>query len=225
MRTVLHGTMYNGIRLSQSKKNYQGFYVEILQVIELLLQNMIRRHSEVFFIRFDLRYPAGSSLIYPNNNDLVKKFSEALVLHCKRKKYDPKYLWVRELSEKSGQFHYHFILLLNADHIQNAYELILDYATKLWQRCLGIEDGKGLVQLTESTENNYYYDDSYGGVKIRRYDKSFQRVYAKCFEIASYLAKRFSKGSSPCYVNEIGHSKMLGINQLMKRASAGKFIF
>lgn len=219
MRTVLHGTMYNGIRLSRSKKNYQGFYVEILQMIELLLKDMIRRHSEVFFVRFDLRYPAGSSSIYPNNNDLVKKFVEAFIRKCKRKKCDPKYLWVRELSKKSGQFHYHFILLLNADHIQNAYELIFDYATKLWQRCLGIEDGKGLVQLAESTENNYYYDDRYGGVKIRRYDKkNYQRVYEKCFEIASYLAKRFSKGSSPCYVNEIGHSKMLYIDRLMQRA-------
>jgi hypothetical protein len=207
MRSVFIGNTYNGNALSESCKNNQGFYVEILQAIKLLLEEMINRHSSVFFVRFDLTYPAGSSLRYPDNNDLVSKFSETLALYCKRKGYDPRYLWVRELSV-TGQIHYHFMLLLNGNVIQNAHSLILGYATKLWQHYLGIEDGKGLVHLCRSKENSCYYDDLYGGVKIKRKDPHFQQVYEKCYEIASYLAKRYSKEGSPAYTNRFRCSRL-----------------
>jgi hypothetical protein len=129
------------------------------------------------------------------------------MLYCKRKKYDPRYLWTRELSS-TGQYHYHFILLLNGSRIQNANILILEKATQSWQRCLGIENGQGLVDLCISQYKNYYYDDRYGGVRIRRNDPNLQPIYGACFQVASYLAKRYSKGSSPAYVNETGHSKL-----------------
>lgn len=123
------------------------------------------------------------------------------MVHCKRRKYDPKYLWVRESSE-TGQPHYHIMILLNSDIIQNAYGL-LGKATELWGRSLNIEDASGLVHLCLADEN-----DRYGGVKIIRNDPGFQQVYDKCFERASYLAKCYSKGNSPGYVKEFACSRM-----------------
>jgi len=208
MRKVFAGNEYNGKPLSESSKKSQGFYEEILQETESLFGNMIERHSSVFFVRFNLTYPSGSTLMYPNNNDLVSRFSETLRLYCKRHGYDPRYLWVRETSPETGQAHYHFMLLLNGNVIQNAHPLILDYAIKLWQRCLDIEDGKGLVHLSRSREYDCYYDDKYGGVKIRRKDPNFQQIYEKCYQVASYLAKRYSKESLPPYVNRFGSSRI-----------------
>jgi len=208
MRKVFTGNEYNGKPLSESKKNGKGFYDEILQATESLFVNMINRHSSVFFVRFDLTYPSGSSSSYPDNNDLVSTFSETLMLYCKRHGYDPKYLWVRETSPETGQTHYHFMLLLNGNLIQNAHQLILGYAINLWQHYLGIEDGKGLVHLSRSNDNDCYYDDQYGGVKIMRKDPFFQQVYEKCYQVASYLAKRYSKEGLPPHVNGFGSSRI-----------------
>ena len=207
MRKVFDGNMYNGHELNNSCKCHKGYYSEILDYIKILLDDMINRHSSVFFVRFDLTYPACSSSLYPNNNDLVSKFSETFMLYCNRHGYDPKYIWVRELSG-TGQIHYHFMLLLNGNIIQKAHPLILGYATKLWQNYLGIENGKGLVELCDSEGKYYFYDDKYGGVKIKRKDPHFQQIYAKCYQVASYLAKRYSKVGLPPHVNGFGCSRI-----------------
>jgi len=202
MRNVFSGNTYNGYDLSYSEKNDQGFYREILQASELLFNDMTMRHGKVFFSMFVLKYPAGSASFYPNDNSLLSRFIEALTLYCKRKKVDPRYLWVRECSD-TGQPHYHLMLLLNGDLVQNAHG-ILQKATELWQRCLGIEDGKGLVHLC-TTDKDYA---PYGGVKIIRNGQDFQQVQSKCYELASYLAKRYSKGGLPPYVNGFGSSRL-----------------
>ena len=207
MRKVFDGNMYNGHELVNSDKGHQGYYAEILDYIQLLLDGMINRHSSVLFVRFELKYPAGSSSLYPDDNDLVSKFSETFTLYCNRHRYDPKYIWVRELSG-TGQVHYHFMLLLNGNIIQNTHQLILGYATNLWQKYLGIEDGKGLVHLCRSKVYDYFYDDHYGGVKIKRKDPHFQQIYAKCYHVASYLAKCYSKGGAPAHINEFGRSRI-----------------
>ena len=196
MKDVFTGDTYNGYPLSESKKNSEGFRVDILQAIESLFVDMVKRHASVFFVRFDLRFPARSPLRHTGDNALVSRFSELFMLHCKRKKYDPRYLWAREYSKRDN-VHYHFILLLNDDYIQNAHVLIKNKATELWQLCLGIEDNLGLVDLCKTHE----FPD-YGGIKIRRRDPHFQQVFERCYQWASYLAKRYSKGESPGYTNE-----------------------
>jgi hypothetical protein len=202
MRNVFSGNTYNGFNLSSSKKNNKGFYLEILETIQSLFEHMIKRHGKVFFSMFVLKFPAGSASIYPNDNSLLSRFIEALVRHYQRHKCDPSYLWVREVSS-TGQVHYHLILFLNGDLIQNGYG-ILQRATDLWARCLGIEDGQGLVHLCTS-EDDYA---QYGGIKIIRNAPEVQQVLHKCYELASYLAKRFSKGGLPPFVNGFGSSRL-----------------
>jgi hypothetical protein len=202
MRKIFVGDTYNGFPLSGSWKNNNGFFVEVLEAIESLLNYMTNRHGSVFFTMFVMKYPADSGLRYPNDNALLSRFIEALTLHCKRRKFDPKYLWVRETST-TGQFHYHFVLLLDSNYTQNAYG-IHDKAIELWQRCLGIENGKGLVHLCKTVENYA----KYGGIKIKRNDPQLQEVRKKCYELASYLAKCYSKEGLPPYVNGFGCSRL-----------------
>jgi hypothetical protein len=199
MRKVIHGSTYNGYDLNCSWKNHQGYYVEILQALECLLNYMTQKHSRVYFTRFDLTYPANSA--YPNDNVLFSGFLDALIHYYKYKDCDPKYLWVREQST-TGQAHYHLILVLDPKNIYKAWG-ILTKVTQLWQGCLGIENGKGLVQLCPP-EKFVLYE----GVRISRDAKNIQEVLRYCFEWGSYLAKRYSKGESPAYVNQFGCSQI-----------------
>ena len=206
MRNVFSGNTYNGYDLSNSEKNNQGFYAEILQAIGSLFDSMIKRHGKVFFTMFVLKYPAGSAMEYPNDNRLMSRFIEALTLYYKRKMVDPKYLWVREVST-TGQVHYHLTLLLNGDLTQNAHG-ILRKATELWQGCLGIENGNGLVHLCTRDEECAQY----GGIKIVRNALDFNQVLNKCYMLASYFAKCYSKDGFPRYVNGFGSSRLPQIN-------------
>jgi len=202
MRNVFSGNTYNGYDLSNSEKNNQGFYAEILQAIGALFDSMIKRHGKVFFTMFVLKYPSGSASTYPSDNSLLSRFIEALTLYYKRKKVDPTYLWVREVST-TGQVHYHFTILVNGDFVQNGYG-ILQRATELWQRCLCIEDGRGLVHLCKLDKDCAQY----GGIKIVRNDPGVQQVQNKCYMLASYIAKCYSKDALPPYVNGFGSSRL-----------------
>lgn len=208
IRGVHRGNTYKDQALSYSEKGNLGFYVKILDVIEAQFRYMTSRHGKVFFVMFGLNYPAGSCSNYPDNNELLSRFLEALKLHCSRKSLDPHYLWVREKST-TGQIHYHCILLLDGNKIQNAYG-ILEKATALWTMSLGVEDGRGLVHSNFSSNHSAesFYYTPYRGVKIVRADPQFEEVYGRCFQVASYLAKRYSKGEAPPYVNEFGCSRI-----------------
>jgi hypothetical protein len=196
MRKVTKDNIYNGHRLYNASKNNQGFYAEILNAIEMRFNYMIEAHSKVLFTRFDLRYPSGST--YKNDNELVSRFAEALRLYCKRKEYDPQYLWVRELSE-NNQVHYHFMLLMNGNKIQNPYKLIHDYVLNLWKGCLGIQYGEGLV--------HYVYSNQSSGMILRNHPNLKQTIDAY-YQHASYLAKVYSKGNMPAFVNGYGCSRI-----------------
>lgn len=203
MRNVLNSDRYKRYPLSETYKNNEGFYLEILRGIKSLFDYMINKHNQVYFTMFSLRFPSGSMDRYPNDNTIMSNFIEMLIIQCNRRKYDPKYLWVREDSS-TGQYHYHFILLLDGDYIQSAH-IILQMATEIWQKCLGIKNGRGLVQLCKPYSN---IKNQYGnGVKIRRSSTDFQEVYGQCYQLASYLAKCYSKGNLPPYVNGFGRSR------------------
>jgi len=202
MRNIQSWNIYNNHTLNYTNKYNQGYYVEILQAIESLFNNMIQRHNKVLFATFVLKYPANTASQYPDNNVLLSRFIEALVRYYHRHNHDPKYLWVRERSS-TDQIHYHVMILLNANSIQKA-DGIIEYAIAQWQRCLGIDNGRGFVGRCPAWSS----DDRCGAVVIRRNDPYFQQVYGQCFQRASYLGKCYSKGNAPANVNEYGHSRL-----------------
>lgn len=210
MRNVYHGESYNNHTLSYSSKGNQGFFVNILDAIDQRFDCMISRHSKVFFAMFALKYPSGAYSTYPKDNSLVSRFMEAFIRYCRRKGLDPQYVWVREES-KTEQVHYHCILLFNGNLIQNGFG-IHKKATELWARCLNIENGDGLVHshFSKNAYSDYFNKEKYRGKKIIRTDPQFEQIYGKSLEAASYLAKCYSKGNAPPYVNEFGCSRIPG---------------
>lgn len=167
----------------------QGYYQEIIDSINKLLNTMIAKHNKVFFVRFDLTYPQHGN--YPNDNQHLSKFTEGLIRHLNRKKYDPKYLWVREQSS-SINHHYHFIMLLNGNKTQNPYGLF-EKAQSLWGQRLNV-DGSGLVHFGECR-------------MIRRSSPEYKSSLQECMDLASYLAKVYSKGNVAPRVRQMGKSK------------------
>lgn len=202
MRSKFHGSTYNNHPLNISNKNHQGFYTEILEPIDSLMEHMVGKYSQVLFVRFDLTYPANTDFSYQNDNNLFSRFIGSLTRQCKRWGFDPQYLWARELSPHTGQFHYHVMMLLNGRKIQDA-NIIFNHAIKLWNGYFGRDSKGGLVHKCK--EGKYI---QYGGIKIRRNAPDFPQVLDNCFERASYLAKCYTKGQSPAGVNEFGSSRL-----------------
>lgn len=170
--------------------NENGDYAEVQQSIDKLFDVAISRHNKILFIRMDLTF--NEILNYPNDNSLLSRFMEALTLHCKRLGLDPLYLWVRE-QVSSINHHYHVILLLDGNKIQNPHG-IFNKATDLWGNCLDT-NAAGLVH--------------YGShIMIRRNAVGFDHSYHEALNLARYLAKSYSKGSAPKGVREMGMSNL-----------------
>ena len=202
MNTTLHSTSYNGHQLMTSARYEPAFYLPILQNTEALLNDMIARHSQVFVMMLVLKFPYDSHREYQKDNALLSRFLEAFTRNLDRAGYDPKYLWVREESSYD-QVHYHLMIMVNGNKIQDAYGKLLIKAQELWGNCLGV-DGPGYVHHCRTGD----YVNEYGGIKIRRNSPEFQQNYANCFHWASYLAKCSGKENTPSYVNRYGYSRV-----------------
>ena len=171
-------------------KNEKGYYQEVIKATKNLFSTMANKHNKVLPIRLDLTYPQYSD--YPNDKVLLSRFIESLILHCKRKGLDPHYLWVREQAS-SKNHHYHVILLLNGNKIQNPHG-VYNKATELWGKGLNT-DAAGLVH--------------YGThIMIRRNAPDFEQTYHDALSLASYLAKAYSKGNAPKGAREMGMSNL-----------------
>lgn len=209
IRGIFYGDMYNNHELNCSYKGHSGYYVKILDTIERLFNHMVSRHGKVFCFMFELNYPKSYYSNYPENNDLISHFMKKLMIHYNVKlSCNPCYIWARERSD-AGQIHYHCILLLNGNKIRDGHR-VLRKATQIWEKCLGIEDGKGLVHsvFNDKEENDPFYRNQYYGIQLIRCRSEFDIVYNQCFKAASYLAKCFSKGSAPSFANEFGSSRL-----------------
>lgn len=209
IRGIVNGDMYNNHELNCSEKGHLGYYVKILDAIENLFDHMVSKHGKVFFFMFGLSYPKSSYSNYTDNNILLSEFMEDLIRYYKFEMlYDPCYLWARERSD-SGQVHYHCVLLLNGNKIRNGHT-ILRKVTELWGRCLGIENGSGLVHssFNKKEKRDPFYCNKNNGILLIRCSLQFNQLYEQCYKAASYLAKCFSKGSAPRFVNEFGCSRI-----------------
>jgi hypothetical protein len=196
MRKVIFGNTYKGYPLSKTRKKFKGFYVEILDPIIAILESYTERHGRVLFVPLVLKYPAGSSHKYPDDNVLLSQFINSFLRHYRRNGADPEYLWAREYSGED-LLHYHTILLLDLNYTRDPEGVKL-VATELWRRRLGIPKGEGYVHLDPS---NFEY-------KLIRSDYHFQQDLNSCFEQVSYLAKVYDKGEAPPNVNEFGCSRI-----------------
>ena len=197
MKNITYKDTYKGIPIYNSP---EGSSLEILGKTKKLLDTTMRRHNKVNVARCDLSYPA--SLYAPDNNEDMSKTIEYLKLIFKRQKCKLYYIWVRELSS-TGKQHYHLMLLMNGNKIQNPYG-VLQKVNEIWGNRVYTGPAPGLVHFCQPRNErpgNY-------GITIRRESYDCNQKYRECFLAASYLAKVYSKGEAPKRVREYGMSRL-----------------
>ena len=198
--SVNHGPTFNGHPIFVSNRQPLGSYCDILQSIFNLFVFMVKKHNKVLFVRIDITYPAEIRNLGDNNH--ISRFIESFALRFKRRRIDFKYLWVREAVNPDHNPHYHCMFLLDGNKIQNPYGLF-EKATALWEKILGT-GASGLVDYCLGNRGQ----ERNNGVMLCRNSHDFNQKFMDCFYRASYLAKVYSKCSSPKRVREFGLSRM-----------------
>lgn len=210
-QVTTNNSVFNGLTINTGDGNL-FCYTQILQDIFERFNHMTQKHNKVLFIRFDLHFPVD----YHSNggNDevslLFKLFKENLLRHC----IDIQYVWVREQNTISEKPHYHGILLLNGNKVQN-YFPILEKVSKTWGMVLR-QNAVGCVNYC----NNYNGVPVDNGIMIRRPSSlvvgdellrqqyEFNQAYQHCFAWASYLAKVNQKSSTPFGIRRFNSSRI-----------------
>lgn len=207
---ITYGEQYHGHPIMTSKERQLGCKESILQKIDQLMTDMSNRHSKVFFMRYDVRFPQGYD--YPNDNELFSQFQESFIKNRKREGYDPAYIAVRECSREKHQ-HYHVALLLDGHKTQNIHDHI-QTAERLWEKTLnlppkcentGRATSYGLIDDCMRTRQGQPQEN---GVMLRKDDPEYERKYDQCFRRCSYLAKVNQKDSSPKHQRELFSSRI-----------------
>jgi len=191
------------------ERHYQGLPVmvqkgplirEYLEMLHNTTKHALDEHSRVFAVRFDLRLPDGKPL--PEDaftNQTIQRFIEslkAMINHARAKSKQAlrwahdtsvRYVWAREISQKNGKPHHHFVLLLNKDAYCTLGSFSLD-ADNMYSRIHGAWASALRLPFVES----------YGLVHIPqnaqyKLDRLNQGELNKFFERASYLCKVATK--------------------------------
>lgn len=169
---------------------YRGFSVQVshgplvVQYLDSLLNAISLAQAEssrVFAVRLDLRFSDNLGLIDNTmENEVIRKFIESLkakldwrdrqTLKNKGRvnSHRLRYVWARETGPKSGNLHYHLVLLLNGD----AYRSIGDFSDsgvrclysrvrEAWASAIGLsyERATGLVTVPSKASWMLHRDD------------------------------------------------------------------
>lgn len=185
---------------------------DILSRIDAMHDYMTEKHNKVFSARFDVRFPAS----YPSSEaDIEKKistFSRRLKEHYDNRGIDLAYLWVRE-QVSSTHPHYHFSVLVDGVKVQSTYGLH-QQAERAWKNALKT-DQDGLIDHCNHSRDGR---TSLNGTMIRRASSKangdelkgqqvqFEKNINYSKDMASYLAKAYSKDKAPRKAHDFGGS-------------------
>jgi len=171
---------------------------------------MIAQHCKVLFVRFDLRFPAGT--VHNGSNTEVAQCMKELTGYYNYHGVATRYIWVRE-QWSSDAPHYHVMMLLNGSRVQNPMG-VWAKAADLWSRITN-----GPHALLHQCRQEHVGQVTSGCIMIRRpsgaaighdllaQKSAFEAAYREALECGAYLAKDFSKGKTPFRVREYGASR------------------
>ncbi len=181
-RNTIIGHQFKNKEILEFKHKNIGMDTQILEVIDDHLEDALERHSKVFVVRFDVRFPED------NSNKSFSRFQAEFMRKERRAGYDPAYVAVREVGEQEGHPHYHEVLLVNGNRSQSIQKHIAN-ANAAMNLTLGIEGNEptGFVHSSTCTTGPLR-----NGIMIKR-DALFSDDENDAFRQASYLAKESQK--------------------------------
>ena len=197
--------------------------IPILKRIESHMDDMLARHKDVYFFRFDIRYPQGYAA--PSDNRQFCAFQADYVKGLQRENYDVRYVAVREQENSSNQ-HYSEIVLVNVSPdpkgVVSKPELkpFIDSAEKIWERKLGLppvdEDERDIPPecrkknrgLIEDCTKSRYGSPQENGIMLSKSDPEYEEKINRCFHWGSYTAKGKQKDKTPPGQRELFSSRL-----------------
>ena len=187
-------TEYKGYPLPQTYAS-MGYAKEILAAGENQLLAALQQHSQVFVVHIMLHFPQMMDISPNTDNSCFQYFIESYVRYLTNRKYDPRYLWVREIGRMNGHLHYHLLGFLNGHSIQFFNMEEIDNANRYWQHAIVRYFGIcGQQQVHVASDNFKVFRDS---------PETFSR--AVCEKIA-YLSKLPTKENCGPYIRNWGQS-------------------
>ena len=187
-------TEYKGYPLPQ-KYAAMGYAREILAAGENQLMAALQQHSQVFVVHLTLNFPQSFDISPNTDNSCFQSFVESYIRYLASCKYDPRYLWCREIGRMNGHLHYHLLLFLNGHSIQFFNMEERDNASRYWQHAIERYFGICGQQQVHVARDNFKV--------FRDYPETFAR--AVCEKIA-YLSKLPTKQDCGPYIRNWGQS-------------------
>lgn len=182
---------FKGKSINTNKEKDQNCIEEILAPIHAHLTDITEKHNRIMTTRFDLRVSQETEDL---TNKQVGRIFENMGRALDRRRYagghnpDPRFIGVPE--DHGNGIHYHCLVLVNGNAIQNPYT-IFNLAEKYLGKALGLteEAAKGLVHYCNQQGEN--------GIIIRRDSPDEEEKTNKVMHQASYLAKERGKENIP----------------------------
>lgn len=176
---------YRGYQIWKDYERNSACRTDMLDCGIDMLEWMCEEHNKVFFMRWDLHFPANSQ--YPLSNDLVSKFNKKLKEYyagsAKRKKIHIEFMWKHEQSPDCINFHVHYIAVFDGNKVQSIFG-VLSVITDIWLDVLNVPmSTKGLVE---------YCNEQYGGYRsngIMIYRNAEDTACREAVRWMSYLSK------------------------------------
>ena len=163
---------------------HSGIYLTMAKKMINQVDMILKHHSKVHLIRFDLRLYE-----YSSDNQIITKFNRILFRWLKRA-YNLKrvgFVWCREI-ETAKQQHYHYVLMLDGHKIRHPHDILIKVKA-IWEYQL---------QGSQYTPKHCYYNIMRGD-----YDSLQEAIWR-----ISYLAKVRSKGKKPPQTKHYGTSRI-----------------
>ena len=169
-----------GNKHNNRNKLHYSMIDKILEVNDALLNQGLEDHSKLFVMRLDIRFPRGT------DQRKISTFNQRFVEKEKYRKYDPKYIAVREISSQ-GNVHYHIGLLLNGN-ITDGTHVHFENAKIVLQNIIG--SGHSVCGLIDKCNHGYK-----NGIMLSRKDINAGDTTAleEVRRQLSYLAKKDQK--------------------------------
>ena len=196
--SLTYASEYQGLPINTGWNGDLPCRADILEALRLRFMRALRDHSKVLMMRLDLAVPMS---IDHNtaHTAFVNNFMASFAKHLRRRRLDPHYVWVCEMSS-NGFLHYHLVVALDGNRTWSIFHH-MQAAERLWARTMGVPESAGLVDRC----NNRSEGQLGNGIMIRRGAEDFQEKLRATFYRCSYLAKTSQKSGVP---KTFGHSEL-----------------
>lgn len=182
--------------IETNSEEMKGKLPIIFDRLNSLIDFYLSRHSRMFVVRADIRYPKNYGIVY--NNKQISTTIENMIDFLKYHKLDPKYMWIRE-QLTSIHPHYHSLFLLNGQKIRYG-RLVYEKLAEYWSREIKY-GSKGLIYHCPLYASDW--SKTYG---MMIYRNNVDKIKLKA--IMMYFAKDEGKGKYKDGIRDFGMSRI-----------------